>query len=241
MEDFLKLIKPDLTLIATLFGFLILFLQLFWRFLNYEDKLRDENLSRVKDLNFSFRKKHIEKKISEWYIEIKTNTFKWAIDTFSNDFFIIETNEVDGTIEKKIKAIGEIGEVLNPTNLQNKIGLARKDIEKETSEYFYSTLGQDFFNSLDLLYNKKDKINNMYHRMILYCRTLWWSCLIMSIMSIIGVIIQLIGATDTIIHFWVFTYFLFFSIGAFSFAVLFYKRNRLVTYWETKQLFSDEE
>ena len=237
LEEFLKLIQPDLTVIAALFTFSILFLQLFWKFLGYEGKLREENLSKIKALILDFRSKKIETKLKEWFKGNKFEGFKMAIETLFNAIYSKEFDATEGKTIHKIKNQDEIIKIFGQTEKSNTLDDGKQRIEDETSVYVDSPEGQDFFNNLDKLYEEKQSITKIYYIMKIFCRGIWWSSLILAVLSILGIVIKLGKSPVIIANLWVFASILMFIIGLACFVLLFYNRSKLNKNWEKQQIY----
>ncbi len=237
LEEFLKLIQPNLTVIATLFAFSILFIQLFWRFLGYEGKLSEENLSKIKELILNFRAKKIETKLKEWFKGNKYDGFKMAIDTLLDAIYIKEFDVIKGKTVHKIKNHDEINRIFGRVEILDTLDDGEQRIEDETSVYVDSPEGQEYFNNLDKLYEEKQNITKVYYIMKMFCRGVWWNSLILAVLSIVGIFIKLSKSSVIIAHLWIFAFILMFIIGLACFALLFYYRNKLNKDWEKQQIY----
>jgi len=235
-EEFLKLIQPNLTIFAVLFTFSIVLIQLFWKFLKYEGIIREENLNKIKDLNSSFRSKKIEGKIKSLLTDFKQNGFKLAINKFLNLIYPSEFDASKGIYVRTLKDQTEIEKLVEEVSITKVFEDSDEKINEE-SEYFFSTVsGQDFLYTLDRLYEEKNKINKTYFSIKRYCKGVWICCLVLSIMSLLGIIIILSDTPEKLFTIWIYTSVLFFIGGLISFGLLFYKRDSINEEWEKQQL-----
>jgi len=80
LEEFLQLIQPNLTVIAVLITAAIVFIQLFWKFIKFEERIREQNTVKIKELNLGYRARQIDIKITTLYEKVKKEGYIKAIN-----------------------------------------------------------------------------------------------------------------------------------------------------------------
>jgi|ERR1043165_1000262 hypothetical protein len=228
LEEFLQAIQPNLTVFACLFAFLILFIRLFWFFLKYETTIRDENLTRVKDLLSNSLDVQIVKPLQE---ELGRNIelgYKYAVDLFY-------PKEFDPTTQsKQRKLIVEDGD-----NLQKIANMDTTEIVQNLSgQGIAQKTGQDLFIFLEKRYQKTAIFVAQYEKTKGHCRATWISCLFLAFLTVIGIVLC-ISENDLFLHLWIFVVMLTFVIGVVSFVLLFACRHKLIKDWEKLQIYGE--
>lgn len=235
MSQFLEAFGANLTVVAALFAIFLFFAQAFWKLIEFEKTLRDDNWEKVRDLNNHFRKTSIEPRIQNLYYEVYRGGFRWGIDFLK--VLIYQKNDATGENEllsnEKIKdALADLRDLLIAENAK---------IEDDSKKFPYSTEGQSFFATLDSLYEGKRKINARYKRMIMFCRLVGVGTLASCLLMLIGIFLQSVKKADDIVVFtWLLISILVIVTTLVFLAITLRAKNKLSDEWERKQIYRHE-
>ncbi|WKZ60533.1 MAG: hypothetical protein QY309_03445 [Cyclobacteriaceae bacterium] len=235
MSQFLEAFGTNLTVIAALFAIFLFFAQAFWKLIEFEKTLRDDNWQKVRDLNNHFRKASIEPRIQKLYYEVYKGGFRWGVDFLKG--FIYQTNDATG--ENELLPNEKIKEAL--TELHDGLVAENTKIDDESKKFPYSIEGQSFFATLDSLYEGKRKINSRYKRMIMFCRLVGAGTLASCLLMLIGIFLQAGKMTDEkIMLIWLLISILVVVTTLVFLAVTLHAKNKLSDEWEFKQIYGNE-
>ncbi len=229
VEDFLGSVQPNLTILAALFGALFLFLKLFWHFLSYEKELREENLNRVKDLLSNSLDIQIVEPLQK---ELGNNImlgYRYAVSLFYPKSYNPSTQQKDHTLI--VDNGTNVAEIANKDLTEIVANLSGQNVAQKT--------GQDLFIFLEKRYQKTAVFIAQYEKIKFCCRMTWSSCLILGLLSAVGMPVYLIHDNLLLIHFWIFTSASIAILGLYFFTKLFWCRHNLIKDWEKLKIYGE--
>jgi hypothetical protein len=234
IEQFLKLFSPNFTLYGVLVTFGILSFKAFNIFFKYENTLREESFSRVKDLLGSFRRKYIEpvvrKNLSESVKIAYENAFSSLINTLYS-----EPRIVNGEIVQELVSSEDMKEILEKQALFKRKENLQNSADKDFETFFSAASGDNFFNLLDELYEKKSVISKKYKRAFSSCRVASYSFIILSLLMYLGIIQVLGDWPEWIVLLWCFISIQALMVGIVSSIYVEICRRDLTRRWEDLQ------
>jgi hypothetical protein len=236
MEEFLKSIRPDLTLYGVLVTFSVIsFLvgKYFWKF---EGQLRRENIERLMDLMGGFRRTYIEPFLMRQMIEGRKNAYSNLVNGLLVDIYEKERAETR-EVQYKLVNVDKLKDIINESALKRRIDQLGKADEEVIEQFFISASGDELFDKLDHQYENKYEISIQYHKACRACKHLSYAFFFLALSLITGVSQIFIYWDKMVFFFWIFVSLEALAYGIYSFIKLEYYRSKLIRTWEDLQIY----
>jgi hypothetical protein len=236
LEEFLQHIKPDLTLFGVLIALTVSAFW-FWRFFwDYEQKLRSDQIDKLRDLIQNIRDRLIDPIIRKQFEIFANDICNQVVDNLANDIFE-ETLPAEGTRIKSLKKYETLTFLLGEQALGDRLEKESEYALAKVRDLLVSDLGNQFYNELDSANNHVWNMRRHYRWAYFWCSVTASSCLILGVILLIGLLQALGKWIDIFWYFWLFACIESFGLTVISFVVMEFHRRRLYRMWEDVQLY----
>lgn len=231
LEEFLRQIQPNLTKLAALFAFLLLFIRLFWFFFKYENTLRDQNIARLQELVSKEADIQIVKPLQEELRKSIELGYKYAVSLFYPKVFNRETSQKENKLIEN-----------NPDLIEPIVSKEADDIIRDLSgQSITQKTGQDLFIYLEKRYQQTGKQIKKYDLIKSYCRKTWICCLILSVFCIAGIFILVSpNVPSSYFNFWCYVSITTILYGLYSLISLFHQQKLINDEWEKLKIYGND-
>jgi hypothetical protein len=235
LAEFLKQVKPDLTLCGVLITVAVGAFW-FWRFFwDYEQKLRSDQIDRLRDLIQNFRDRIIDPILRVHLDTFGTEICTKVVANLANDLYT-ENLVAGGPRTKELKAPEALADLLGEAALTERSQRERDAATIAVRDLLESDRGDRLFNELDRGYNHVGGMARRYRWACFWCAATGHGCLMLGILSLVG-LLQALGAwRDLLWYFWLFALTESGAISLVSFILMEFYRRRLLSMWEELQL-----